>query len=26
MQQIGLIDEVPASQEELIFDNLKEGG
>jgi NitT/TauT family transport system substrate-binding protein len=26
MQQIGLIDEVPASQEELVFDNLKEGG
>ena len=26
MQQTGLIDEVPASQEELVFDNLKEGG
>ena len=26
MQQIGLIDEVPASQEDLVFDNLKEGG
>jgi NitT/TauT family transport system substrate-binding protein len=26
MQQNGLIDEVPASQEELVFDNLKEGG
>jgi hypothetical protein len=26
MQQKGLIDEVPASQEELVFDNLKEGG
>lgn len=26
MQQTGLIEEVPASQEELVFDNLKEGG
>ena len=26
MQQIGLIDEIPGSQEEIVFDNLKEGG